>query len=73
MAAFEKNIFGVYKPQLLIITTPNAEFNVHFPNLNYLTPESTFRHDDHKFEWTRAEVHKFEFRVNHSWLVSIMV
>jgi len=31
------------------MTTPNAEFNVLFPNLN------GFRHPDHKFEWTRQQ------------------
>ncbi|KAJ1910264.1 hypothetical protein H4219_006248 [Mycoemilia scoparia] len=48
-------MFGYYKPQILIATTPNAEFNVYFPDLKYGTPESKFRHDDHKFEWTRNE------------------
>ncbi|KAJ1984726.1 hypothetical protein H4R34_000488 [Dimargaris verticillata] len=46
---------GYYQPSTFIVTTPNAEFNVHFPNLKYDTQEATFRHDDHKFEWTRAE------------------
>ena len=38
-----------------MISTPNAEFNVYFPNLNYGTPKSTYRHWDHQFEWTRQE------------------
>lgn len=49
---------GVYHPEILIVTTPNCEYNVNFPDLKYNTPESIFRHDDHKFEWTRKE---FEF------------
>lgn len=49
---------GVYHPEILIVTTPNCEYNVNFPGLKYNTPESIFRHDDHKFEWTRKE---FEF------------
>ena len=48
-------IFGIYRPKICVITTPNAEFNVHFPNLNYGSPESSFRHWDHRFEWTRRE------------------
>jgi hypothetical protein len=52
---FELNVFGIYNPKLVIISTPNSEFNIHFPNLNYNTPESSFRHYDHKFEWTRKE------------------
>ncbi|KOC66014.1 Small RNA 2'-O-methyltransferase [Habropoda laboriosa] len=43
------NIFGYIKPKLAIITTPNADFNVLFPNF------SGFRHPDHKFEWTRQQ------------------
>ncbi|KAI8646399.1 hypothetical protein BD408DRAFT_359697 [Parasitella parasitica] len=46
---------GVYHPEVLIVTTPNGEYNVNFPDLKYNTPESMFRHDDHKFEWTRKE------------------
>ncbi|XP_078044563.1 hen1 methyltransferase isoform X2 [Augochlora pura] len=44
-----KNIFGFIKPKVAIMTTPNAEFNVLFPNF------SGFRHPDHKFEWTRQQ------------------
>ena len=43
-------IFGQLSPKIAIITTPNVEFNVLFPNL-----KQGFRHYDHKFEWTRAE------------------
>ncbi|KAG0196936.1 Small RNA 2'-O-methyltransferase [Mortierella sp. NVP41] len=48
-------ILGTLKPKLVIVSTPNAEFNVYFPQLNYGTPESIFRNDDHRFEWTRQE------------------
>ncbi|KAJ2909998.1 hypothetical protein GGI21_001315 [Coemansia aciculifera] len=48
-------VLGVYRPQLAIFTTPNAEFNVNFPALCYGTPEARFRDADHKFEWTRDE------------------
>ncbi|KAJ3096435.1 Small RNA 2'-O-methyltransferase [Phlyctochytrium planicorne] len=46
---------GFYSPKIVVISTPNAEFNVHFPNLNYMKEGSKFRDDDHKFEWTRQE------------------
>ncbi|KAI8076550.1 uncharacterized protein B0P05DRAFT_572513 [Gilbertella persicaria] len=46
---------GTYGPALMIVTTPNSEYNVHFPDLKYGTLHATFRHDDHKFEWTRKE------------------
>jgi 2-polyprenyl-3-methyl-5-hydroxy-6-metoxy-1,4-benzoquinol methylase len=50
-----KVVFGSYRPRMVVVSTPNAEFNVHFPNLNYGTPLQTFRHWDHRFEWTRDE------------------
>ncbi|KAL1452027.1 hypothetical protein WDU94_006346 [Cyamophila willieti] len=45
------NLFGVIQPGVIIITTPNGEFNYLFDD--YV--EGTFRHDDHKFEWTREQ------------------
>lgn len=46
---------GIYQPEIMIVTTPNAEYNINFLGLKYGTKESEFRHDDHKFEWTRKE------------------
>jgi len=51
LAAFERTLFEFAKPQTVIVTTPNAEYNVRFPNL----PVGAMRHRDHRFEWTRAE------------------
>lgn len=42
-------IFGNLQPMVVVVTTPNVEFNIIFPDLK------GFRHYDHKFEWTRAE------------------
>ncbi|KAJ3297313.1 Small RNA 2'-O-methyltransferase [Borealophlyctis nickersoniae] len=53
--AFPATTLGTYQPRLMIVTTPNAEFNVNFPNLNYGTPDAILRNDDHRFEWTRKE------------------
>ena len=47
---FPEVVFGHMKPKLVIITTPNREFNVLFPDF-----KGPFRHWDHKFEFTRAE------------------
>ncbi|XP_028515954.1 small RNA 2'-O-methyltransferase isoform X2 [Exaiptasia diaphana] len=46
-------VFGQLSPKVVIVTTPNADFNVLFPNLE------GFRHWDHKFEWTRQEFEKW--------------
>jgi hypothetical protein len=36
---------------MVVITTPNAEYNALFPTL----PAGHFRHRDHRFEWSRGE------------------
>jgi len=49
--AFARALFEHARPGTVVITTPNVEYNVHFPGL----PAGRFRHRDHRFEWTRAE------------------
>jgi 3' terminal RNA ribose 2'-O-methyltransferase Hen1 len=51
LGAFERVVFEFARPRAVLVTTPNAEYNVRFPNL----PAGRFRHRDHRFEWTRAE------------------
>src|SRR6185369_6923970 len=51
LAAFERVLFEFAKPGAVVVTTPNVEYNVRFETL----PAGTFRHKDHRFEWTRAE------------------
>lgn len=51
LAAFERALFEFARPQMAVITTPNAEYNSHWPSL----PAGQFRHKDHRFEWTREE------------------
>jgi hypothetical protein len=55
LQALPEIVFGKYQPKLCIVSTPNSEFNINFPNLNYGTEQQSFRHWDHKFEWTRGE------------------
>ncbi len=45
------NLFERMRPGLVVITTPNREYNVVWESL----PAGNFRHRDHRFEWTRAE------------------
>ena len=49
LSQFPHSLFGVLNPKMVILTTPNADFNVLFPDL------TGFRHWDHKFEWSRVE------------------
>ena len=51
LAAFERVIFEFAHPPIVIVTTPNVEYNVRFERL----PAGKLRHRDHRFEWTRAE------------------
>jgi 3' terminal RNA ribose 2'-O-methyltransferase Hen1 len=51
LAAFEPVLFGCAQPGTVILTTPNAEYNVKWESL----PAEAFRHKDHRFEWTRSE------------------
>jgi 3' terminal RNA ribose 2'-O-methyltransferase Hen1 len=51
LRAFERVVFEFARPGTVVLTTPNKEFNVTWETL----PAGTFRHADHRFEWTRAE------------------
>lgn len=51
LPALESSVFGAAVPQSVIVTTPNSEYNTLFDAL----PAGTFRHADHRFEWSRAE------------------
>lgn len=48
------NVFGFMQPKVAVFSTPNSDFNVIFTRFNPLLPNG-FRHEDHKFEWTREE------------------
>ena len=51
LAALERVVFEFAQLPLVIVTTPNVEYNVRFEGL----PAGKFRHRDHRFEWTRQE------------------
>ncbi|MDR1214138.1 MAG: methyltransferase [Propionibacteriaceae bacterium] len=50
LEAFERNLFLSARPQHVLITTPNAEYNQLY---GLATGQS--RHSDHRFEWTRRQ------------------
>ncbi|XP_008551910.2 uncharacterized protein LOC103574275 [Microplitis demolitor] len=54
-------IFGFIRPQVAVLTTPNADFNVLFPNF------SGSRHPDHKFEWTRSQFQSWCSQIIHKY------
>jgi 3' terminal RNA ribose 2'-O-methyltransferase Hen1 len=51
LSAFERVLFVHARPRTVVLTTPNAEYNVNFETM----PAGKFRHRDHRFEWTREE------------------
>jgi 3' terminal RNA ribose 2'-O-methyltransferase Hen1 len=57
--AFEEVVFGSAKPGAVLVTTPNAEYNVLFEGLL----DGEFRHRDHRFEWTREQFQTWARRV----------
>jgi 3' terminal RNA ribose 2'-O-methyltransferase Hen1 len=57
LPAVERVVFGDAAPRVVVVTTPNAEYNVRYEGL------TGFRHPDHRFEWTRAEFSAWSARV----------
>ena len=51
LQTFERVVFEYAKPNTVIITTPNSEFNIRWESL----PAGQYRHPDHRFEWSRSE------------------
>lgn len=51
LPALEYAVFGAARPRAVVVTTPNAEYNVRWETL----PAGEHRHADHRFEWSRAE------------------
>ncbi|MEV6982782.1 3' terminal RNA ribose 2'-O-methyltransferase Hen1 [Sphaerisporangium sp. NPDC051017] len=57
LPALERVVFGTARPGVVIVTTPNSEYNVRYEFLDGM------RHPDHRFEWTRAEFAAWAERV----------
>ena len=67
LSAFERVVFEFARPQTIVVTTPNSEYNVMWESL----PAGDFRHSDHRFEWTRQEFQDWANRVaaQHGYVV----
>lgn len=50
LPAMERTVFGHARPGAVLVTTPNAECNVRYPEL----ADGGFRHPDHRFEFDRT-------------------
>jgi len=51
LQTLERVVFEFAKPKTVVLTTPNAEYNVIYNNIK----TGAMRHHDHRFEWTRKE------------------
>ena len=51
LASLQRSVFEFARPGVVVVTTPNAEYNVRFEDHQ----EGKMRHTDHRFEWTRKE------------------
>lgn len=51
LSALVLSLFADARPRMVVMTTPNREYNVLFEGLK----AGKLRHPDHRFEWTRAE------------------
>ncbi|MCL2316390.1 MAG: 3' terminal RNA ribose 2'-O-methyltransferase Hen1, partial [Actinomycetia bacterium] len=56
--ALERCVFGAAAPRIVVVTTPNVEYNAA-----YGLGDTALRHPDHRFEWTRAELRAWAGRV----------
>jgi 3' terminal RNA ribose 2'-O-methyltransferase Hen1 len=70
LAAFERVLFEQAKPITIVMTTPNREYNAKFETM----PAGSFRHRDHRFEWTRQEFQSWANLVasQHGYAVSFL-
>ena len=59
------NLFGRMRPRIVILTTPNREYNVVWESL----PAGRLRHGDHRFEWTRQEFQEWASQVKSDYHV----
>ncbi|XP_074732788.1 small RNA 2'-O-methyltransferase isoform X2 [Strix uralensis] len=54
---FPEVVFGFMAPSIVVISTPNSEFNPLLPGV------TLFRHPDHKFEWNRVQFQSWALEI----------
>jgi 3' terminal RNA ribose 2'-O-methyltransferase Hen1 len=67
LPALERSLFGGARPGLVVMTTPNREYNVLLDGLK----PGALRHADHRFEWTREEFMEWAESIVTKWGYSV--
>jgi 3' terminal RNA ribose 2'-O-methyltransferase Hen1 len=69
LRAFERALFEFARPHVVVLTTPNREFNILYEGME----QGAMRHQDHRFEWTRSEFADWAKRVaqDHDYAVDL--
>jgi len=69
LPAFERVVWEFARPQTIVVTTPNREYNAVWD----LESEGKLRHRDHRFEWTRGEFSAWANRVAEKYNYSVEI
>ncbi|KAM8780572.1 small RNA 2'-O-methyltransferase [Rhynchonycteris naso] len=64
LARFPEVVFGYLCPAMIVISTPNSDFNPLFPTV-------TLRDSDHKFEWNRKQFQTWALDVANCYSYSV--
>lgn len=67
LEVFSRVLFEFAQPRMVVITTPNIEYNINFINL----PFDKLRHRDHRFEWSRQELQNWANQVAAKFAYSV--
>ncbi|NWU92184.1 HENMT methyltransferase, partial [Upupa epops] len=62
---FPEVVFGFMAPRIVVISTPNSEFNCLLPGV------TLFRHPDHKFEWDRVQFQSWARNISRQYDYSV--
>ncbi|MEM9929942.1 MAG: 3' terminal RNA ribose 2'-O-methyltransferase Hen1, partial [Bacteroidota bacterium] len=69
LSALERVVFEFARPETVILTTPNCDYNVLFETLE----AGTLRHSDHRFEWTRDEFQSWANQVANTYSYEVQI
>ncbi|XP_023634739.1 small RNA 2'-O-methyltransferase isoform X2 [Capsella rubella] len=72
---FGNTVLSLFCPKLLIVSTPNYEYNkiLHMPGHKSVSQQPKFRNHDHKFEWTRKQFNQWASKLakSHNYSVEL--